>query len=272
MRRLAAALLLVPLAAAACGGSGKKAGTTAAATGAATTASPAAAVEAAVKKTVQAGSEHVQLTAKVSANGQNVSLTGAGDFDSSRHLGKMHANLALGGIKAQVDEVQTGSTVYVGSDLFTSLTPGGQRWLKLDLATAAKTLGANASVLTAQDPSSALAQLSALTGVTKVGTETIGGVQTTHYKGQVDVSKLPPASAQLAQSTGASFGPVDVWVGDDGYVHRMHLVTNAGSGGQTATTTATMTLSAFGESVTASPPPASKTVDATKVSIPGLTG
>jgi hypothetical protein len=266
-RRLTVALLLVPLAATACGGSGKKASST---SGQAPTA--AAAVRDAVAKTVKAGSEHVVLGADVTASGQNVQLSGSGDFDSAKHVGKLHASLAVGGVQTTLDEVQVGNTIYVGSPLFSSFLPSGKKWLKLDLASAGKTLGIDASALTSQDPGAALAQMGALSGVKEVGAQLVAGTSTTHYRGRIDVAKLPASSSALVKSSGASFGAVEVWVGDDGYVHRLRVPTTAAAGGQTAKTVLTMTLSDFGMSVSASAPPAAQTVDASKASIPGLTG
>ena len=264
-RAFAAGLLLLPAVAAACGSSKKASGTT-------TSAAPPSAVSDAVAKTLKAGSEHLDLSAQVAASGRTIRLSGSGDFDSSKHVGALHAKLSLSGIDSTIDELQSGGTIYVSSPLFGAVLPAGKSWLKLDLADAAKTLGVNASALTAQDPSSALEQLKALSGLTEAGTQTIGGVQTTRYRGTIDVSKLPAASKTLVRSTGATFGPVDVWVGSDGYVHRMRVVTSASAGGQSAKTTLTTTLSDFGESVSATIPPASKTVDASTMSIPGLTG
>jgi hypothetical protein len=270
MRRAAAAaaVLALPLVAAPCGGSGKKTSTETT-----TAAAPAGSVIGdAVAKTVKAGSEHAVLSADVVAGGQHVGLSGSGDFDSAKHVGKVHATFSLGGVQTAADEVQSGSKIYVSSPFFTALLPAGKKWLTLDLAKAGATLGADASVLTTQDPSSALAQLKAVTGVTEVGSQDVNGTPTTHYRGRIDVSKLPASSAALVKSTGASFGPVDVWVGDDGYVHRVRMVTNASQGGQKTKTTVTMTLSDFGAAVSVTVPPASETVDASSVTIPGLTG
>ncbi len=86
------------------------------------------------------------------------------------------------------------------------------------------------------------------------------------------MSRLPASSKTLVARAGAAFGPVDVWVGTDGYVHRMRVVTTAGSGGQKARTVVTMTLSNYGEAVHAPVPPAAATVDASTVTIPGLGG
>ncbi len=267
MPRVAALLPLavLTLTLTACGGSKKSSGTT-------TAAATVPAVSDAVAKTAKAGSEHALVAAVVAAGGNRITVNGSGDFDSTKRTGSLHARLGVGGLQSTVDEVLDGKRVYVSSPLFSTVLPAGKTWVALDLATATKTLGVNASALTSQDPGAALEQLRALTGLRQVGTATIDGVQTTHYRGHVDVAKLTPAARSLVSSSGAAFGPLDVWVGADGYVHRVRVTTTASSGGQKAKTVVTMTLSEYGEAVNVSVPPASETVDASTVKIPGLGG
>ena len=210
MRRLAVALSLaaVPLAAAGCGGAKST-------TGDATTALDASsAVQQAVAKTLKAGSVHIAVTASASTGGQDVTLTGSGAFDSKMRRGTLHANVSLGGIQTSIDEVLDGTTAYAQSPLLSALLPAGKTWLKIDLTAAGKALGVDTTVLRAQDPAVALAQLKALQKVREVGTAPIGGVQSTHYRGTIDVAKLPQGSAGVLSSAGTTLGPADVWVGE----------------------------------------------------------
>ena len=270
MARVAAglAVLALPVGAAACGGSGKS-GTTAATPSAV---SAAQAVHRAAAKTAAAGSEHVSLSAKVIAGGQSLSLSGSGDFDTPKRLGALHATFDLAGTQSTLDEVLSGSTIYVSSPLFATLVPGAKKWLKLDLASAGSTFGADASALLSQDPAAALAQLKTLGDVKDLGSEQVGGASATHYRGRIDPSKLSGPAAQALQASGAKVGPFDVWVGQDGYVRKLKISTSAGSSTATVNTAVTMTLSGFGEQVQVSVPPASETLDATNLSIPGLGG
>lgn len=269
MGRVAVALSLVALPlVAGCGGS-KSSSTTG---GEMTAAGVSATVQSAVRKTVQAGSEHLAITAAVSSTGQSVTLSGSGDFDSKLHRGTLHANVSFHGVETSIDEVLDGTTAYARSPLLTALLPAGKTWLKIDLTAAGQALGIDTSVLAAQDPAVALEQLKALQGAHEVGSATVGGVATTRYRGTIDVSKLPAGSAGVLGQAGATLGPADVWVGDDGYVHRARLTTTTTSSGRTSKTVVMTTLSQFGESVQVSVPAASETVDASKVSIPGLGG
>lgn len=239
MSRVVLVLMVVPLVLVACGGSKKPATSTTAAL---------SAVEAAALKTVNAGSEHVTLTASATTSGQNISLTGSGAFDTKNRRGTMHVDLSAGSITAALDEVLVGTTAYVRSPLLAATLPPGKKWLKIDLAKAGKVAGFNLSVLSSQDPAQTLSYLGSLKGVTVVGKETINGISTTHYH-----AVAPSATTY------------DAWVGDDGYVHQVRVVTTSG-----AKVTATTGLSDFGAPVHVTTPPAAQSY-ATN-SIPGLGG
>ncbi len=275
-RRSALALLAVPLAAAACGGGTKSAATTAAATTTATVqATPLASVRQAAKKTAAATSEHLELKATASLVGQSVTMTGSGDFDNAAKVGSLHVEFGVGSTSGAIDEVLTGTTIYMKSPLFSAALPAGKTWIKLDLKKPAAATGIDLSALLAQNPTDSLAQLQARGGVKAVGEQTLGGVATTHYRGRVDVSKLQQAG-QLKALVGAS-APYDVWVGkSDGYVHRIRVGLAAApagtAGSQAISMTMTMDFSDFGKSVSVKAPSAAETYDATNGSIPGLTG
>jgi len=258
MRRATFLLLLVPLAAAGCGGSKAKN---------ANSASPLDAVRSAAQKTEQSGSAHLSLTAKVVAGGQNVDLKGDGAFDVKAHDGSLNATFDASALSGTIQEVQKGTDLYLKSDLFALALPAGKTWIKLDLAKAAKSRGVNLQALLAQDPSASLKALQALRSATKIGTEQVGGVATTHYRAQIDTSKLSGASSL------PSAGTYDVWVGDDGYIHRVEAVVSAGktsSGNVNATVTTD--LSSFGSKVNVTVPPSGETYVTRGGSIPGLGG
>jgi hypothetical protein len=252
MRRAVLALLVVPLVAAACGGSKKGASTL--------SADPATAVKDAAAKTAQAGSEHLAIVARVAARGQVVTFKGTGDFDTKRHLGSMAGDFSAGGLNGSLEEISSGTAAYVKSDLLSALVPGGKTWVKLDLAKTAKAQGVSITSFLSQDPTQALTQLQSLRDVTKVGTQVIGG-KTTHYRANIDLSKLKGAAKN-------GTGRYDVWIGEDGYVHQVSaIITAAGT-----TSTVTTDLSAFGEPVSVAVPKPGDTYDATNASIPGLGG
>jgi hypothetical protein len=247
-------LLALPLGAAACGG-GKKSSTTAAST-------PMDAVTAAAKKTADAGSMKMGLTA-ATVGGTNVAVAGAGGFDTSKHEGQLHLHFKTSGISSTMDVVLSDNKVYLRSPLFSLLLPTGKTWIELDLSKGATAGGIDLSSLLAQDPTDALDALQSVSTVTEVGTVQLNGASATHYKATVEKT--------TSGSTTAG-GTYDVWVGADGYIHRVRTTVAASSGSKSGAVAATSNLSGFGEPVTVTVPPASQTVVSTNGSIPGLGG
>ena len=261
MRRVAAFTLVLAatLALAACGGG--KARTS---NGAQPPASASFSL-AALEKTGKT-SAHVAFTGSVEAAGQNVTLSGSGDLDSAAHEGTMELAIALGTQQMSVSLVLDGKNAYASSSLFSSFLPSGKKWLKVPVDSAAKLLGPESFALTSAGT------LPKLENVQKVGPATIDGTPTTEYSGKIDLSKLPLAARAALDAGNVTFGPVDVWIGGDGYVHRVQLTLSASTGGKQAKVAFTTTLSKFGENVSVTPPPASETVDAGNMQIPGLGG
>jgi len=151
------------------------------------------------------------------------------------------------------------------------------KWLKIDLAAAARSAGIDPSALTGssvgQDPASYLSILGGADqkDVKRVGNETIDGVETVHYHANIDMvaamDRLAAASSdrsklgKLVEQMGLKTMPVDAWADADGRVRKVQMVT-AVSGQQ-----ATMELgfSDFGLAVDVSAPPAAEVIDATRL-------
>jgi LppX/LprAFG-like lipoprotein len=262
MRRSALAVvpfLAVPFAAAACGGGGKSASPPAAAL----PDDPFAAVTGAARKTTESSGERVKLAGRIVSGGQSVVFTGSGQVDNKAHRGSFSADVSGSGISTALDEVSQGAVVYVKADLLTAMLPAGKTWLKLDPAKTDKAAGAGLSSLLSQDPVQTLTKLQSLRDVTKVGRAQLDGVTTTHYRGRVDLSVLTGTSM-------VGTGRYDVWIGDDGYVHRVKAI--VAKGGTVSTVTAD--LSAFDEAVSVTVPAASETetYNGKNFMIPGLGG
>jgi uncharacterized protein YdeI (BOF family) len=247
MRRLLLAAAVLPLLLAACGG-GKQSSS-----GSTTVQlAPTAYVKEAASKTAKAESEQAKLDGTVTLQGQTVELTGEGDFDNAQHQGTMQVHAKVAGVDVQIDEVLDGTSIYLRSPLLAAAIPNGKTWMKLDLEKLGKAQGVDFSALLSQNPTQTFSQLQASRNVTKVGEETIDGVDTTHYRGRLDLTKLK-------QLQGATAQPYDVWIGnDDGYVHRMKLGYSVG--GQAVSMT--MDFSDFGKDVSVTVPSQSDTFDA----------
>jgi LppX_LprAFG lipoprotein len=258
MRRSVLVLLVLPLAAAACGGGGGGKSSV-------VKVSPVAYVRGAAHKTAAATSEHVQLTGSATAAGQEIHLTGSGDFDRTQKLEQIHVNVDAGPLASTVDGIYSGTILYLSSPLLASSLPNGKSWLEIDLAKALKASGIDVSALAGQDPSKTLAQLESLGGVSAVGTDQVGGVATTHYRGQIDPSKLPQAAKIPALAQGGAV-PYDVWVGNgDGYVRKVSFRYAITAGGKSASTSLSETFSSFGEHVSVSVPNDADVYDATNL-------
>ena len=236
MRRLAPLVLLVPLAAA-CGGGSKRNVSNAA---------PIDAVKAAAQKTYDAGSEALALRANVDASGQSIALSGNGGFDTKTSRGSIHLDVNAAPISTTVDEILVGTAAYLRSPLLTGGLPGGKTWLKLDLSKI-HVSGLDFQTLLTQDPGAELKQLESIKSATKVGSDNVG----THYK---------------VKATTGTIEAYDVWVGDDGYIHRVVVAQSSPKA------SVTIDLSKFGEKVTAAAPPAGQVYDSKTGSIPGLGG
>jgi hypothetical protein len=113
-------------------------------------------------------------------------------------------------------------------------------------------LGFDLNALAGQAPSEALDALGRNGTVTKVGTDTLDGVHTTHYRKEL---------------TG-SYHSADAWVDGKGLVRRLKLDYDAKvdpTSKQGAHTVLTMDLSDFGTRVSAQPPSAADVVDSSEV-------
>jgi len=152
--------------------------------------------------------------------------------------------------------------------------PPGKEWFKIDLEKLGQTKGLDLEQLTQlsqSDPSQALDFLQgASDDFHEVGTEDVRGEPTTHYAGTVDLDKVadnaPSDQAEqyrkLAQSAPSPLVPMDVWIGDDGYVHKLRFEQKPAPG---ASMTIEEELYDWGTSVDISPPADDEVVDLTQL-------
>jgi hypothetical protein len=232
MRRflLPLAFLLV-LAASACGGNGS--------TGTDGTPSSAAAqaVSNAGQKSSDAGSARASFTADFTGSASGT-MTGEGEFSNREgHLTLQMSDLGGGAFGSGQAELVFSDLVYYmklpeGAGL---PVPPGKEWFKIDLKQLGQTQGLNLEQLTQlsqSDPSQALDFLQgASDDFHEVGTEEVRGEPTTHYAGTIDLNKVAenaPADLaeqykKLAELVPSSSVPMEVWIGDEGYVHRLRF-------------------------------------------------
>jgi hypothetical protein len=254
MRRLAA-LGALALLVAGCGGGGDSA-------------SPAD-IEQAAKKTSSTGS----FEADFGIVGQGLSGTGSGVFDNGRKpAGQLNMTVDAGrGNRIPVDTVVTGDVFYMRSPAFVRSIARGKQWIKLDLAKLAQQRGVDLGGLlnASPTPNNALAYLAGTENVEKVGSEKVGGDDTTHYQVRVDVSDAAKkaqgsakSSLQGVQASGVKKLPMDVWLDPNGYIRKVSYQEHAG---RQQAAKVTMQLHDFGSRVSIEPPPSDSVVDLTKL-------
>jgi hypothetical protein len=263
-RRLLPALLVLPVVAVLAAGCGSGGGTL--------SLDP---VASAATKTQQAGTYAFDFTANLQVLGQQLSLSGNGESDTTN--GRMQMTMDFKGFPAAM--TQNGSTaefvladkvMYLKMPFLSGMLPGGKQWLKVDLAQAARQAGMNLGSLGQVDPQQWLQQLLASSDTQKLGTDTVQGEQMTHYRSTVDpskvASKLSPAQRAAVQKVmkqiGMSTIPVDVWVDGNGLLRQESISMTFGQALQGATMKMTFDMHDFGETVNVQVPPADQVFDA----------
>jgi LppX/LprAFG-like lipoprotein len=269
---LAAFALALALVAAACGGSGSATPSVAVTT---SSSSGAQAVAQAGAKSADAGSARASFRATFSG-ATSGTMTGEGEFSDRQG----HLTLDLSGLGGGT-VFGSGEAELVFSDLVYYMKlpenagvplPPGKEWFKIDLQKLGQTTGLNLGQLTQlsqSDPSQALLFLQgASDDFHEVGSEDVRGEPTTHYAGTIDLAKVaetaPPDVAEqyrkLAQLAPSSKVPMDVWVGEDGLVHKLRFEQKLSQG---SSMTMEEELYDFGAGVDVSLPDEDEVIDLT---------
>jgi hypothetical protein len=227
------------------------------------------------KVALTVGVDSPKGTFSVSANG----VVDQGQADITTDLSQLLAAAGLpagsGSVELRYLQENGDPVVYVNAPALTSMIPGGKSWVRLDLEQAAKSAGVDLNQMlaqAAQNPADVLDMLRAAGSVKSLGTEAIDGAETTHYQATIDLAKAAGMVGSPAQQAvqhlidhgGPSTIPVDVWIGDDGYVHKLTVDETLGMGSDTATVHLNLGLSGYGTTaVNVTAPPSDDTLDAT---------
>ncbi len=171
-----------------------------------------------------------------------------------------------------VQEIITPDGVYIDmGSLLGKMLPEGKQWLFMSRAEISGKSGVDLQQLGGQDSQTstqALEYLQATTGdVEKVGEDTVAGAPATRYKTHMDYGKfseehMPNATAaEKAQIAKLGVVPMDVWInGDDRVVKMSFDVEGAGLGSAGGKMRMTMEITAFGEPLDVTPPPADQVI------------
>jgi hypothetical protein len=222
----------------------------------------------AAKKTSNTGS----FEAEFGISGQGLSGSGTGIFDNGDNpAGQLNMTVKAAGQQIPVDTVVTGNVFYMRSPAFARTIGRGKQWIKLDLAKLAKQRGVDLGGLlnASPTPNNALAYLAGADQVDEVGSEKVGGDDTTHYQVRVDVSDAAEKASGTAQSSlrgvkasGVDKLPMDVWVDPNGYIRKVSYEEHAG---RQQAANVTMELHDFGSRVSIEAPPSGSVFDLTQL-------
>lgn len=252
-------------------GSGSSSGTTTGsnATGASVNGSAISLVADAMNKANSAGT--VKITGSISAAGASMTLNGQEEYSPNLEMA-----LDVQGSGISMSEIFIGDKLYMKYPAL-SAEFGGKPWMEIDLSGAGGTLGSLSSLINSsrnENPTTTLSALVASKAVSKVGTETVQGQQTTHYSGTLDADQFLQNSAVASQlnstqidqlksmlkTGGVTTETIDVWVGSNGLPVQVKSVVHSTSAG---VATVLMDMSDWGTPVQVSAPSADQVADIT---------
>ncbi|MDQ0753830.1 hypothetical protein QF034_008061 [Streptomyces africanus] len=227
------------------------------------------AVRSAYDRTAEEDTARVKLQVRTSAQGASETANGQGAVDLDD--GDSVMTLTVQG--QRIEQRVVDQVLY--QKMPKGQAPGGKPWIKIDLGKVSAQQGTGDRSMS--DPAQSAAYAKAITDedVTKKGTATIDGVETTRYRVSVDVAKLPGGDT-LRQQVGPTL-PMDVWLDEEGRMRRQQIdmtlkaapgstersSTDASSSPQKVTVRTVMDFTDFGTEVEADAPPAGQVTDMT---------
>jgi hypothetical protein len=233
-------------------------------------ASQAQVVKAAYRKTAAADTARMTVTSRAAAKGKSVTVRGLGVVN----LKEGDSRMTMTAQGQQMEQRVLDGIVYQKPPAAQrSQLPRGKAWMKIDLARLQQSGGAAGQV---SDPAEPFAYTKGVSDrdVRKVGSATVDGVHTTHYRVKVDVKSLAGGdagkAAQLRRQLGASSVPLEMWLDGQGRLRqesvRLTLRPQTTDAQRTPAVTSTTLLkfSDFGTKADVQAPSARDTVDVTQ--------
>ncbi|CAM5557244.1 hypothetical protein STENM36S_01796 [Streptomyces tendae] len=232
-------------------------------------------VRAAYDKTAEAESARMTIRMKLAAEGRTITSDGKGVLD----LAEGDSVMTVTAQDESIEQRVVDQVLYQAAP--GQKAPGGKPWIKIDLKKVAAQQGMSNQQI--GDPAQTAAYAKAITDkdVEKVGTEKLDGVDTTHYKVSVDVSKLP-GGAGMSKQLGPTL-PMQVWLDDEGRLRQQQIdmtveapasasakPDDSASPKQLRMSTVTR-FSDFGTEVDAAAPPTGQVADMTDQALQGAT-
>lgn len=232
-------------------------------------------------RTIDAGSARIAVDAAVQGQTKGT-FAGQGAFAFKTEQGRLELDLGPLGLAGatRTEVLLDGDVVFL--KLGGALPGLGQRpWVRIDLSQLKKGQGDGIEALRqlrANDPRAVINELRGATGdAEKVGTESVRGIETTHYRATVDLDEAAAASpdgvrdglTEVARQLGTPKLPVEAWLDAEGRLRRLRYTIDLADlddeapakGAGTGTVVATLELFDFGAEVAVAPPPADQTTD-----------
>ena len=258
---------------------------------------PRTAVAEASSNTTNAGSSRLEFSLAMTIAGQEIALTGNGEFDYAAQRGRLAYDMSsiLEGIPGappgvfgdgMMELVYDENAFYIGFPEGSAIEQelgSGKRWMRIDLGTLGDAAGFDLGALMQldQNPVDQLRLLQAASDeVEDLGREDVRGVETTHYRARVDFDRATDAALDqadlpegerealerqlrdLQEQAGADATiSMDVWLDDEGRLRRSTMEMAMVAEGEELTTQMTMELYDFGVEVDVEPPPAREVID-----------
>ncbi|MFF0160784.1 hypothetical protein ACFYRY_25105 [Streptomyces sp. NPDC005263] len=268
----AVAVVMLVAGAAGCGGTGDTADAAGSPSSGPEKTDDSRVVRAAYDRTRAADTAKLTVSTKAVADGQSVTAQGTGAVD----LAKGDSRMTLVSQGSRIEQRVVDGIVY-------QKPPAGQRgplpegktWMKIDPARLARSGSGDAR---ASDPVEPFGYVEKLGSgkVTRIGTRTLNGTRTTHYRVNIDVSTLARGDSgqarELRRQLGTSSVPVDLWLDEKGRLRqetvRLALRPLRDSSptdreDTRVTSTTTLRFDDFGTRVNVEPPPSAQTADVT---------
>ncbi|MGI5457036.1 DUF1396 domain-containing protein [Streptomyces sp. CA-249302] len=233
---------------------------------------PAAAVAKAAKNSADITSLRYKMTGKVPGEGK---VSGEASMSMKPLAMSMKMTAAEAGADGPVEIRLVDNAMYIGGNASMTKEMGGKSWIKFDMSAAGADTGLDTEKLGAgtadQNPAADSSFLTGSKDVKKVGTETVDGVKTTHYKGTVtladlkaslkDESKTVQEQREKALDQYTKMGidkmTMDMWVDGENHTKQFRMQGTADKGPLDMT----ITFLDINKPVTVTAPPAKETAD-----------
>jgi hypothetical protein len=220
------------------------------------------AVAATAEKTADAGGAHVFVTGATSSPEEPGGITAEGVIDGAR--GRM--TLPSGSTEEPLVIAWDGTTYYIDPSPSLAKLPGGKQWVRIDVTTFSPGDSeiSDALQLLQSDPARILEFVSAgIEDVEEVGPAEVRGVETTHYRGTVNVARAADAAEgaeelrdgyRMVGAPSITEFEAEVWIDGDGVCRRLSYeipITRSAGGGAAKVT---IEFYDFGSQVEVAPP------------------